>query len=200
MTWPRVKNKKVQHENEVEWRDCCSLHSVTSSVIYYSTHTRKNVISIVLCNKNSKGLLKILGHVWGIGKDKNKPSDVIWHHLTSSDIIWRHLTSSDVIWRHLCICPLLDHRQQPMKMHTEVTLLYNLPHVSRAQVLFRRKLVVLSRLLLWIFPFVDVCIKLYRDIFLKIFLKKCFGISSSWSWIRVRNVPRFMTIAIFFVA
>ena len=51
-----------------------------------------------------------------------------------------------------------------MKMHTEVTLLYNLPHVSRAQVLFRRKLVVLSRLLLWIFPFVDVCIKLYRDI------------------------------------
>ena len=28
----------------VEWRDCCSLHAVTASVIYYSTHTRKNVI------------------------------------------------------------------------------------------------------------------------------------------------------------
>ena len=28
------------------------------------------------------------------------------------------------IWRHLCVCPLIDHGQQPMKMHTEVTLLY----------------------------------------------------------------------------
>ena len=27
-------------------RDCCSLHAVTSSVIYYSTHTRKNVIDL----------------------------------------------------------------------------------------------------------------------------------------------------------
>ena len=23
-----------------------------------------------------------------------------------------------------CVCPLIDHGQQPMKMHTEVTLLY----------------------------------------------------------------------------
>ena len=30
------------------------------------------------------------------------------------------------IWRHLYVCPLIDDRgQQPMKMHTEVTLLYN---------------------------------------------------------------------------
>ena len=40
----RVKNKKSTTQDEVEWRDCCSLHAVTSSVIYYSTHTRKNVI------------------------------------------------------------------------------------------------------------------------------------------------------------
>ena len=25
----------------------------------------------------------------------------------------------------VCMCPLIDHGQQPMKMHTEVTLLYN---------------------------------------------------------------------------
>ena len=25
----------------------------------------------------------------------------------------------------MCVCPLMDHGQQPMKMHTEVTLLYN---------------------------------------------------------------------------
>ena len=28
------------------------------------------------------------------------------------------------IWRHMCVRPLIDHGQQPMKMHTEVTLLY----------------------------------------------------------------------------
>ena len=44
MSSQRVKNKKVTTQDEVEWRDCCSLHAVTFSVIYYSTHTRKNVI------------------------------------------------------------------------------------------------------------------------------------------------------------
>ena len=37
-------------------------------------------------------------------------------------IRWRDLTW---IWHHLCMCPFIDHGQQPMKMHTEVTLLYN---------------------------------------------------------------------------
>ena len=41
MTSQRVKKKK-RTRDEVEWRDCCSLHAVTSSVIYYSTHTRKS--------------------------------------------------------------------------------------------------------------------------------------------------------------
>ena len=30
-------------------------------------------------------------------------------------------------WRgfdRICVCPLIDHGQQPKKMHTEVTLLY----------------------------------------------------------------------------
>ena len=42
----RAKNKKSMTRDEVEWRDCCFLHavSVTSSVVYYSTHTWNNVI------------------------------------------------------------------------------------------------------------------------------------------------------------
>ena len=51
--------------DEVEWRhrDCCSLHAVTSSVIYYSTkHTDKRNL-FVLYNKNSNGLLK---DIWGM--------------------------------------------------------------------------------------------------------------------------------------
>ena len=84
--------------DEVEWRDCCSSHAVTSSVIYYSTHTRKKCNLFVLYNKNSKVYLKI----FGARKKKKKSADVI------------------------CVCPLIDHGQQPMKMHTEVTLLYKL--------------------------------------------------------------------------
>ena len=48
----------------------------------------------------------IYWRIWGAWKKKNK--------------------SADVIWRHLCMCPLIDHGQQPMKMHTEVALLYKL--------------------------------------------------------------------------
>ena len=43
MTSQRVKNKKSTTRDEVEWRDCCSLHAVASSVIY-CTHTQKNGI------------------------------------------------------------------------------------------------------------------------------------------------------------
>ena len=38
----RVKKEKSTTRDDVEWRDCCSLHAVTSSVIYYST--QENVI------------------------------------------------------------------------------------------------------------------------------------------------------------
>ena len=38
------KEQKSTTRDKVEWRDCCSLHAETSSVIYYSTHTLKNVI------------------------------------------------------------------------------------------------------------------------------------------------------------
>ena len=46
---------------------------------------------------------------FGAWKKKNKSADVIWRGF-------------DVIR----VCPLIDHGQQPMKMHTEVTLLYKL--------------------------------------------------------------------------
>ena len=64
------------------------------------THMEKYNV-FVLYNKNSNGLLKDFG---GMKKGKQ--------------VCWRDLTW---IWPH----PLIDHRQQPMKVHTEVTLLYN---------------------------------------------------------------------------
>ena len=45
----------------------------------------------------------IYWRIWGAWKKKNKPADV-------------DLTPS--------VCVLIDHSQQPMQMHTEVTLLY----------------------------------------------------------------------------
>ena len=41
------KEQKSITRYEVDWRDCCSLHAVMSSVIYYSTHTWKNVIYLL---------------------------------------------------------------------------------------------------------------------------------------------------------
>ena len=96
MTSPRVKIKKLR----VEWRDCCSLHAVISSVIYYSTHTQENVIYLFYTIKIQMVYWRILGH------GKRKTSPLTWYGVD--------LTSS--------VCPLIDHGQQPMKMHTEVTL------------------------------------------------------------------------------
>ena len=70
----RVKNKKGRHE--VEWRHC-SLHAVTSSVIYYSTHIRKNVIYLFYTIQ----IQMVYWRIFGTWKKKNKSADV---DLTSS--------------------------------------------------------------------------------------------------------------------
>ena len=81
---------RVPSWDKVEWHDCCSLHAVTSSLIYYSTHTCN---LFVLYNKNSNGLLKdfFLGG-GGRGGGMKKEKQVCWRDLT-----W--------IWRHSCVCP-----------------------------------------------------------------------------------------------
>ena len=76
MTSQRVKKSRRTRE-EVEWRDCCSLHAVTSSVIYYSTHTRKNVIYFFYTIKIQMVYWRIFG-AW----KKTKTSLQTW-------IIWK---------------------------------------------------------------------------------------------------------------
>ena len=56
------KEQKSTTRDEVEWRDCCSLHVVTSSVIYYSTHARENVIYLFLYNKYKWFIEGFWGH------------------------------------------------------------------------------------------------------------------------------------------
>ena len=72
-------------------------------MIYYSTHTHtEKYYLFVSYNKNSDGLLKDF-------RGMKKEDQVCWRDLT-----W--------ISRYLCDRPFIDHGQQPMKMHTEVTL------------------------------------------------------------------------------
>ena len=64
-------------------------------VTYYITHTQKNVIYLFYTIEIEMVYWRILGH------EKRK-----------LQVCWRDLTW---IWRHLCVCPLIDHGQQPMK-------------------------------------------------------------------------------------
>ena len=64
------KEQKSTTQDKVEWHDHCSLHTVTSSVIYYRCTEKCNIF--VLYDKNSNGLFKNLA---GIKKEKQ----VRWH-------------------------------------------------------------------------------------------------------------------------
>ena len=61
--------KKSTTRDEVEFRDCCSLHAVTSSVIYYTTLARNEFNIFVLYNKNSNGF-KTLKNLGGMKKEE----------------------------------------------------------------------------------------------------------------------------------
>ena len=69
------KEQKSTTWDEVQWRDCCSLHAVTSSVLYYSTHAWNNVTYLFYTIK-----IQMVYYIEGFGawKKKNKSADVIW--------------------------------------------------------------------------------------------------------------------------
>ena len=62
-----VKRTKSTTRDEVEWCDCCSLQTVMSSVIYYSTHSWKIYNIFAQYNNNSNYFIKYFfceGVVW----------------------------------------------------------------------------------------------------------------------------------------
>ena len=69
-------------------------------LLFFTVHavTFSVVYYSILYNRNSNGLLK---YFWGMKKEKQ----VCWCGFDA-----------------ICVCPLIDHGQQPMKMHTEVAL------------------------------------------------------------------------------
>ena len=67
--------------------------------------------------------------LWSITVHMHGKMQSIWFIKTNSNVSVKDLgarkkknKSGDVIWRHPCVCLLIDHDQQTMKMHTEVTL------------------------------------------------------------------------------
>ena len=84
-------------------------------VFCYSTHIQKNVCTVIIYLFYTMKIQMVYWKILRAWKKKNKFADV---DFSPSVLTW--------IWRHLCVCPLIDHCQQPMKMHTEVQLLYNI--------------------------------------------------------------------------
>ena len=72
------------------------------------THTWKNVIYLFYTIK----IQMFYWRIFGAWEKKNKSADVIWRGFDA-----------------ICVCPLIDHGEQPMKMHTGVTLLYNSKYI-----------------------------------------------------------------------
>ena len=56
------------------------------------------------------------------GHEKSKINPLTWR-----DVTWRGFDS-------ICVCPLIDRGQQPMKMHTEATLLYKYNVIQQRQI------------------------------------------------------------------
>ena len=102
MTSQFVKNKKSTTRDEGAWLLFSTRYDIFCDLLQF-THTGKSNL-FVLYNKIQMVYWSILGP----RKKKNKSADVIWHRLDA-----------------ICVCLLIDHGQQQMKMHTEVTLFYN---------------------------------------------------------------------------
>ena len=107
-----VQRTKIYYtrRSRVAWLLFFTRCDVFCDLLQYHTQGKYN--PIFLYNKNSNGLLE---DVWGMKKEKR-------------DLTW--------IWRHLCVYPLVDHFQQPMEMHTEVTLLYNTVYTRAENVIY----------------------------------------------------------------
>ena len=91
-------------DHRVAWLLFFTRCDVFCDLLQY-THTRENVIYSFYTIKIQMVYWRILG-AW---KKKNKSADVIWRGFDAICV---------------CVCPLIDHGQQPMKTHTEVTLLH----------------------------------------------------------------------------
>ena len=90
-------------DHRVAWLLFFTRCDVFCDLLQY-THTRENVIYSFYTIKIQMVYWRILGH------EKRKTSPLTWYGVD--------LTPS------VCVCPLIDHGQQPMKTHTEVTLLH----------------------------------------------------------------------------
>ena len=90
----------------VSWRDCCSLHAVMSSVIYYSTHAQKNLLYLFYP-------IRIQMVHW-----RSCWMFVAWKPVSWRNLIW--------IWRHLIYVSNRRPTTTNEDARAEVTLLYDI--------------------------------------------------------------------------
>ena len=131
-----VRTEKLHRRRSCVWH-WCSHNILTSSVIYYWTDTWKHGIYLFYTIKNinipKKAFLFQISPLWQSQKHdllsfQNKAN---WLVAMLSKELWLVQKSRNCqIWieccRHLCVCPLIDHSREPIKMRAELSLLYNI--------------------------------------------------------------------------
>ena len=116
----RTKKWLTRRSQVCHW---CSYHILTCSVIYYGTDARQHGIYLFYRIKKLKYTEKMPFYF------KFRHFD---RHENGTDVILcLYKKTSIVRCRHLCVCPLIDHRREPIRMRELLGLLYNRQYSSQ---------------------------------------------------------------------
>ena len=135
----RTKKWHTRRSRVCHW---CSYHSLTSSVIYYWTEARQHGIYLFYIIKKLKYTEK-MPFISNFATLTDTKIALTWSYVYKkwSELIGCYASQRIVIgsnskfkkfkksWiercRHLCVCPLIDHRREPIRMRELLGLLYN---------------------------------------------------------------------------
>ena len=131
----RTKKWHTRRSRVCHW---CSYHILTSSVIYYWTDARQHGIYLFYKIKKLKYTEKMPFYFKFRHFDRHENStDVILCPYKMKRTDWLLRLAKNCDWfkfkiqktwiercRHLCVCPLIDHRREPIRMRELLGLLY----------------------------------------------------------------------------
>ena len=125
---------------EVEWRDCCSLNTVTFSVIYYSRHACTGKCNLfVFNNKNSNDLIKIwsTSSAWSV---RESICLFVFSHRPPRSFVARSVRKPQELRKTLSGTPLISLYYKVVKLHGlwyfHTAYLSNNPPRSKSFLLF----------------------------------------------------------------
>ena len=120
----RTKKWHTRRSRVCQW---CSYHILTSSVIYYWTDARQHAIYLFYIIKKIKIHGKKCPFISNFATLTDTKIALTWSYVYKSEANWLIAMLSKELWlvrRHLCVCPLIDHRREPIRMRELLGLLY----------------------------------------------------------------------------